>query len=104
MTIWNHDCKGEIMKTNIIWMNKTILLVVSLFLLSACGVEKDNGIIDKTNNDKNQFMIRYNVSAFPEMYTTNKIMLIGPNTIQFVDQNGVSRRVHGTFEIVTLKD
>jgi hypothetical protein len=85
-------------------MNKIIILASALLLLSACKVENKKIVENNRNNDKNQFMVRYNVSAFPEMYTTSKITWRGPNTIHFTDQNGNPRTVSGTFEIMYLTD
>ncbi len=85
-------------------MNKIIILASALLLLPACKVENKRIVENNRSNDKNQFMVRYNVSAFPEMYTTSKITWRGPNTIHFVDQNGNPRTVSGTFEIMYLTD
>jgi len=73
-------------------------------LLPACKVENKKIVENNRSNDKNQFMVRYNVSAFPEMYSTSKITWRGPNTIHFIDQNGNPRTVSGTFEIMHLTD
>jgi hypothetical protein len=73
-------------------------------LLPACKVENKRIVENNRSNDKNQFMVRYNVSAFPEMYSTSKITWRGPNTIHFIDQNGNPRTVSGTFEIMYLTD
>ena len=85
-------------------MNKIIILASALLLLPACKVENKKIVENNRNNDKNQFMVRYNVSAFPEMYSTSKITWRGPNTIHFIDQNGNPRTVSGTFEIMHLTD
>jgi hypothetical protein len=85
-------------------MNKIIILASALLLLPACKVENKKIVENNRSNDKNQFMVRYNVSAFPEMYSTSKITWRGPNTIHFIDQNGNSRTVSGTFEIMYLTD
>jgi hypothetical protein len=85
-------------------MNKIIILASALLLLPACKVENKRIIENNRSNDKNQFMVRYNVSAFPEMYSTSKITWRGPNTIHFIDQNGNPRTVSGTFEIMYLTD
>lgn len=85
-------------------MNKIIILASALLLLSACKVENKKIVENNRSNDKNQFMVRYNVSAFPEMYSTSKITWRGPNTIHFIDQNGNPRTVSGTFEIMYLTD
>jgi hypothetical protein len=85
-------------------MNKIIILVSALLLLPACKVENKRIVENNRSNDKNQFMVRYNVSAFPEMYSTSKITWRGPNTIHFIDQNGNPRTVSGTFEIMHLTD
>ena len=85
-------------------MNKIIILVSALLLLPACKVENKRIVANNRSNDKNQFMVRYNVSAFPEMYSTSKITWRGPNTIHFIDQNGNPRTVSGTFEIMYLTD
>ena len=85
-------------------MNKIIILASALLLLTACKVEDKKIVENNRSNDKNQFMIRYNVSAFPEMYSTSKITWRGPNTIHFIDQNGNPRTVSGTFEIMYLTD
>ena len=85
-------------------MNKIIILASALLLLSACKVENKKIVDNNRSNDKNQFMVRYNVSAFPEMYSTSKITWRGPNTIHFIDQNGNPRTVSGTFEIMYLTD
>jgi len=85
-------------------MNKIIILVSALLLLPACKVENKKIVENNRSNDKNQFMVRYNVSAFPEMYSTSKITWRGPNTIHFIDQNGNPRTVSGTFEIMYLTD
>ena len=85
-------------------MNKIIILASALLLLPACKVENKRIVENNRSNDKNQFMVRYNVSAFPEMYSTSKITWRGPNTIHFVDQNGNPRTVSGTFEIMYLTD
>jgi hypothetical protein len=85
-------------------MNKIIILASALVLLPACKVENKKIVENNRSNDKNQFMVRYNVSAFPEMYTTSKITWRGPNTIHFIDQNGNPRTVSGTFEIMHLTD
>jgi len=85
-------------------MNKIIILASALLLLPACKVENKKIVENNRSNDKNQFMVRYNVSAFPEMYTTSKITWRGPNTIHFTDQNGNPRTVSGTFEIMHLTD
>ncbi len=85
-------------------MNKIIILASALLLLSACKVENKKIVENNRSNDKNQFMVRYNVSAFPEMYSTSKITWRGPNTIHFIDQNGNPRTVSGTFEIMHLTD
>jgi hypothetical protein len=85
-------------------MNKIIILASALLLLPACKVENKKIVENNRSNDKNQFMIRYNVSAFPEMYSTSKITWRGPNTIHFIDQNGNPRTVSGTFEIMHLTD
>jgi len=85
-------------------MNKIIILVSALLLLPACKVENKRIVENNRSNDKNQFMVRYNVSAFPEMYSTSKITWRGPNTIHFIDQNGNPRTVSGTFEIMYLTD
>ena len=85
-------------------MNKIITLASALLLLSACKVENKKIVDNNRSNDKNQFMVRYNVSAFPEMYSTSKITWRGPNTIHFIDQNGNPRTVSGTFEIMHLTD
>ena len=85
-------------------MNKIIILASALLLLPACKVENKRIVENNRSNDKNQFMVRYNVSAFPEMYSTSKITWRGPNTIHFIDQNGKPRTVSGTFEIMHLTD
>jgi hypothetical protein len=85
-------------------MNKIIILASALLLLPACKVENKKIVENNRSNDKNQFMVRYNVSAFPEMYSTSKITWRGPNTIHFIDQNGNFRTVSGTFEIMYLTD
>ena len=85
-------------------MNKIIILASALLLLPACKVENKRIVENNRSNDKNQFMVRYNVSAFPEMYSTSKITWRGPNTIHFIDQNGNPRIVSGTFEIMYLTD
>ncbi len=85
-------------------MNKIIILASALLLLPACKVENKKIVENNRSNDKNQFMVRYNVSAFPEMYSTSKITWRGPNTIHFIDQNGNPRTVSGTFEIMHLTD
>jgi hypothetical protein len=85
-------------------MNKIIILASALLLLPACKVENKKIVENNRSNDKNQFMVRYNVSAFPEMYSTSKITWRGPNTIHFIDQNGNPRTVSGTFEIMYLTD
>jgi hypothetical protein len=85
-------------------MNKIIILASALLLLPACKVENKRIIENNRSNDKNQFMVRYNVSAFPEIYSTSKITWRGPNTIHFIDQNGNPRTVSGTFEIMHLTD
>jgi hypothetical protein len=85
-------------------MNKIIILASALLLLPACKVENKRIVENNRSNDKNQFMVRYNVSAFPEMYSTSKITWRGPNTIHFIDQNGNPRTVSGTFEIMHLTD
>lgn len=85
-------------------MNKIITLASALLLLPACKVENKRIVENNRSNDKNQFMVRYNVSAFPEMYSTSKITWRGPNTIHFIDQNGNPRTVSGTFEIMYLTD
>jgi|694.fasta_scaffold149357_7 hypothetical protein len=85
-------------------MNKIIILASALLLLPACKVENKRIVENNRSNDKNQFMVRYNVSAFPEMYSTSKITWRGPNTIHFIDQNGNPRTVSGTFEIMYLTD
>ncbi len=85
-------------------MNKIIILASALLLLPACKVENKRIIENNRSNDKNQFMVRYNVSAFPEIYSTSKITWRGPNTIHFIDQNGNPRTVSGTFEIMYLTD
>jgi len=85
-------------------MNKIIILASALLLLPACKVENKKIVDNNRSNDKNQFMVRYNVSAFPEMYSTSKITWRGPNTIHFIDQNGNPRTVSGTFEIMYLTD
>ena len=85
-------------------MNKIIILASALLLLPACKVENKRIVENNRINDKNQFMVRYNVSAFPEMYSTSKITWRGPNTIHFIDQNGNPRTVSGTFEIMYLTD
>ena len=76
---------------------KKMFIIFALVTLSACKQEKQMEEIMH-----HQYMVRYNVSAFPEMYTTGKITWRGPNTIQFTDQNGVNRKVSGTFEIIYL--
>ncbi len=85
-------------------MNKIIILASALLLLPACKVENKRIVENNRSNDKNQFMVRYNVSAFPEIYSTSKITWRGPNTIHFIDQNGNPRTVSGTFEIMYLTD
>jgi hypothetical protein len=85
-------------------MNKIIILASALLLLPACKVENKRIVENNRSNDKNQFMVRYNVSAFPEMYSTSKITWRGPNTIHFIDQNGNPRTVSGTFEFMYLTD
>ena len=85
-------------------MNKIIILASALLLLPACKVENKRIVENNRSNDKNQFMVRYNVSAFPEIYSTSKITWRGPNTIHFIDQNGNPRTVSGTFEIMHLTD
>jgi hypothetical protein len=92
------------MKRYNFWMNKIIISVLSLLFLSSCTIEKNKGVANNADSDKNQFMVRYNVSAFPEMYSTSKITWRGPNTIHFIDQNGNPRTVSGTFEIMHLTD
>ena len=86
------------------WPLNIIILASALLLLPACKVENKKIVENNRSNDKNQFMVRYNVSAFPEMYSTSKITWRGPNTIHFIDQNGNPRTVSGTFEIMYLTD
>jgi hypothetical protein len=84
-------------------MKHTIILF-SLLLTAGCNLEKTTS---KSTNDRgqNQYMVRYNVSGVPEIFTTDKVIWSGTTgAIKFVDQNGVPRTVSGTFEIIHLSD
>ncbi len=82
---------------------KHIIILFSLLLTAGCNLEKTTS---KSSNERgqNQYIIRYNVSGVPEIFTTDKIVWIGTDAIKFTDQNGVPRSVNGTFEITYLSD
>ena len=83
---------------------KLIIAAISLLFILGCSPDKTSAK-PTPKRGQNQYMVRYNVSGVPEIYTTDKVIWAGhTGAIKFIDQNGVPRTISGTFEIVHLSE
>ncbi len=83
---------------------KLIIAAISLLFILGCSPDKTPNK-PAPKRGQNQYMVRYNVSGVPEIYTTDRVIWSGSTgAIKFVDQNGVPRTISGTFEIVYLSE
>jgi len=81
---------------------RLIILAASSIFLASCRSEKAMQVKKTDSSNTHHFMVRYNVHAAPEMFTTSEVIWRAPNRIKFVDQNGITREVGGTFEVIYL--